>query len=176
MNTEYSAHFASFHPETEEHDKSLKVILWRWLGPHLPASKDSVILDVGCGRGYALRLLAELGYANSQGIDTDGGQVEYARGKKLKVTLVEDSARYLGENPGPYDLILLMDVLEHLAEPVRSAVLSSIRDTALRPGGAWSAPYPTRAAPLPAMSGTWITPTRRPIPARAWRAFFARPR
>ncbi|HEY8994559.1 MAG TPA: class I SAM-dependent methyltransferase [Lacunisphaera sp.] len=104
------------------------------LGPHLPAERDAPILDVGCGRGYALQDLASLGYVNLQGIDTDAGQAAFARAQQLKVSHVAQTEAFLADKPAAYAVILLMDVLEHVPREAQSGFLDAIARS-LRPGG-----------------------------------------
>lgn len=144
---DYSAHYARFHPETTEHDSSLKAILEKWLLPHLPTDRSMAVLDVGCGRGYAMRFLSELGYSDVSGIDIDAGQVAFALDRGLKSELVPDSAEYLSNRPATYGLVLLMDVLEHLDAPTRADLLTAIYNS-LRPGGILICTVPNAASPV----------------------------
>jgi 2-polyprenyl-3-methyl-5-hydroxy-6-metoxy-1,4-benzoquinol methylase len=144
---DYSAHYSRLHPDTAEHDASLKAILKRWLGPHLPEDKASVVLDVGCGRGYALELLRDLGYSNLSGIEIDAGQVKFACSRNLAVICVEDSSDFLCGKKETYDLVLLMDVLEHITPSSHFAFLSAIRES-LKPGGTLICTVPNAASPV----------------------------
>ena len=57
------------------------------------------ILEVGCGKGYLIRLLKQAGY------DAQGTEI----GTRSEVGVVEPSGRY--------DIVLLIHVLEHLRQP-----------------------------------------------------------
>jgi 2-polyprenyl-3-methyl-5-hydroxy-6-metoxy-1,4-benzoquinol methylase len=151
MNWDYSQHYARLHPDTPEHDANLRSYFQRSLAAHLPADKGSTVLDVGCGRGYALEWLGSLGYANRTGIDPDTAQVAFARSRGQKVAQVLDSTAYLCERPETCDLILLMDVLEHVPRANQPELLQSIRG-ALRPGGRLLCTVPNAASPL---AGHW---------------------
>lgn len=71
------------------------------------------VLDVGCGRGEFLDLLAENGIA-ARGIDIDGGMVDHCRGKGHDVELAEANA-YLDLQPeGSIGVIFASQVIEHL--------------------------------------------------------------
>jgi SAM-dependent methyltransferase len=144
---DYSAHYARFHPDTAAHDTSLDAILSRWLLPRLPAARASSILDVGCGRGYALRLLRSLGYSDLSGVDIDAGQVGFAQSLGLPVERVGDATEFLEARTARYDVVLLMDVLEHLAPAGQAGMLSRIR-AALRPGGRLICTVPNAASPV----------------------------
>lgn len=143
----YARHYARFHPDTPEHDAQLRVLLERWLKPHLPADQSCAVLDIGCGRGYALGLLAGLGYKNLAGIDCDPGQVEFAASRGRPVTLVPDTVQFLRSGGPRYDFILLMDVLEHVPVEAQPALLDAIR-TSLRPGGRLLCTVPNAASAL----------------------------
>ena len=147
MDWDYSRHYARFHSDTPEHDANLKALFHRWLGPHLPKDKNIPILDVGCGRGYALGWLRELGYSHLTGIDTDAGQVAFAQGRGLDVQRTEDSVVYLNSRPSSCDFLLLMDVLEHQPREADRTLLEAIRHT-LRPGGQLLCTVPNANSPL----------------------------
>lgn len=161
MNRDYARHYARFHPDTSEHDANLRALLQRWLGPHLPADPGAAILDVGCGRGYALALLRELGYMKLEGIDSDAGQVTFARRRGLPVTLVADTVAHLRAGGPSYDLVLLMDVLEHIPATSRAEFLQTVAGS-LRPGGRLICTVPNAASML---AGYWryVDPTHHTL-------------
>ena len=134
MTLDYSRLYAKFHPDEPGHRHGLALLHQRMLGPHLPVERSAAILDVGCGRGYALQDLAALGYTRLAGIDPDAGQVAFARGLQLDVAQVEDTVAFLTARPEAYAVILLMDVLEHLPRDAQPGLLRAIARS-LQPGG-----------------------------------------
>ncbi len=111
------------------------------------------VLDIGCGTGFLLEKLAERGYSGI-GVDLSPESVEHARtrleemGAGDRLTAVVGSAYEPPE--GPFDLVTLTDVLEHLEDP--RACLTALR-AQMAPGG------------LLVIS----TPNRRSLPgARRW--------
>lgn len=70
------------------------------------------ILDVGCGTGVLLPLLLE--YGEVDGLDPSPIAIEYCRKKNLKnVTLINGNFPEGIPKNKKYDLITLMDVIEH---------------------------------------------------------------
>jgi 2-polyprenyl-3-methyl-5-hydroxy-6-metoxy-1,4-benzoquinol methylase len=116
--------------------------------PRLPADRSSVILDVGCGYGRHICALMECGYGNAFGIDVSKEQVEYGK-SKLGLTNIEvvDSLQFLEEKTNSYDVILLLDVLEHLEVEYAINLLARIGG-ALRDGGILIVQVPNALSPL----------------------------
>lgn len=75
-------------------------------------------LDIGCGSGYFLELLRDLGFENISGLDASAPFVGRAREKGLNVTL--GNLYDLDECEARYDMVLLLDVLEHLDTPAKA--------------------------------------------------------
>jgi 2-polyprenyl-3-methyl-5-hydroxy-6-metoxy-1,4-benzoquinol methylase len=81
--------------------------------PHLPTDKTSRILVVSCGPGYLVNLLAERGYRNVLGIDSDPAKVEHARKRGLDCR-VERAFAFLEKRADEYEAIGSEQELNHL--------------------------------------------------------------
>ena len=79
----------------------------------LAGARDVRILDVGCGAGLLFDALARFGYV--EGIESDRSVVEQAGRWQHRIVIGELDASYTPQ--APFDLILLLDVLEHVSEP-----------------------------------------------------------
>lgn len=138
----YSA-YPRFHALMAEdsaqvHDAALVDVIIP-LVPGLPAAleKGIDVLDVGCGSGHAMNLLAQA-FPNSHcaGIDISDEAISTARKEAADLGLgnatfeVDDVARLDG--PARFDLITAFDAIHDQVNPTR--VLSGIYE-ALRPGG-----------------------------------------
>ncbi len=82
--------------------------------PYIPGGR---ILDVGCGSGEYLELMANLGW-NVLGTDISEAAVSAARVKRLPVMIGNLSDLNLPDEH--YDVITLWDVLEHLHTPIET--------------------------------------------------------
>jgi 2-polyprenyl-3-methyl-5-hydroxy-6-metoxy-1,4-benzoquinol methylase len=71
------------------------------------------ILDVGCGAGLFFDALAKFGYV--EGIESDCTAIENAGHWRSRITPGELNASF--RPSAPFDLILMLDVLEHVPEP-----------------------------------------------------------
>ena len=81
------------------------------------------------------------------GIDPDAGQIAFAAARGLDARQVEDSVAFLRANAGAYDLVLLMDVLEHVPRSAQPDLMAAIH-AALRPGGRLLCTVPNATSPL----------------------------
>lgn len=79
-----------------------------------PKDKNCTILDIGCGNGKFLNILNKLGFQNLYGIDISSQQIEIAKKSNLINVECIDSLIFLKNVKEKYDVILLIDVLEHL--------------------------------------------------------------
>ena len=90
------------------------------------------VLEVGCGTGSLSRIVADKCGAEVVGIEPDTQRAEQARARGLEVHVGYLSPELIG-NIGSFDVVLLADVLEHVANPRAMLLLSR---QALRVGGA----------------------------------------
>lgn len=113
------------------------------------------VLDVGCASGDLARALVERGYRVS-GVDVDAEAVERARDVLVEAVVADlETDSLTGLLEGPYDVVILADVLEHLTEPHRH--LAAAREL-LAPGGVVLASIPNvahGALRLALLQGRW---------------------
>jgi 2-polyprenyl-6-hydroxyphenyl methylase / 3-demethylubiquinone-9 3-methyltransferase len=78
------------------------------------------ILDVGCGGGLITLPLAQIG-ANMTGIDANKGNIfaatSYAEKHNIKINYIHSTAEELASKDIQYDVILCLEVIEHIANP-----------------------------------------------------------
>jgi len=96
----------------------------------LTGLRAGLVLEVGCGSGLFLRHLREAGYA-VEGVETSKGDVTYAR-EASGLTVFEGTLEAAPLEPGRYDAVVMVYVLEHIPDP--AATLARIH-TLLKPGG-----------------------------------------
>lgn len=92
-------------------------------------SPAPTLLDVGCGTGTLLKVADQVGF-RAEGLEVSSCVSQRAR-KHFQIHLYDGTA---GGIPGigPYDVITMWDVLEHLPDPVQ--FLRALRRMLKRPG------------------------------------------
>jgi SAM-dependent methyltransferase len=94
----------------------------------LPA--DARILEIGCGTGHNLPMLARFGQVDAIEIDEAAGAIASERlGRPVGTAPLPALA---GVEPASYDMVAVLDVIEHVGDDV--AALKGIA-RALKPGG-----------------------------------------
>jgi SAM-dependent methyltransferase len=121
------------HEEWYWWHRAREMIVRRVLRRHAPA--DARILDVGCGTGATTASLRPFG--SPLGLDIGGEALTRARERNLPVA--RSSAARLPVRPGVFDLVVALDVLEHLDDDVAAAGEMRV---ALAPGGLLLATVP----------------------------------
>lgn len=105
-----------------------KAYLTHIISSHLPADRNANILDIGCGHGAFLYFLSKAGYRNVSGIDISAEQIELAHKLGVKEARLGNLTGLLGEvGDGSVDVVLVMDVLEHLTKDELLHTLDEIR-------------------------------------------------
>ncbi len=99
---------------------------------YFPENKNAVLLDVGIGRGEMLSCMKKWGYVNHLGIDISPSTVNFCRSIKLNCELVGDTIAWVAHKKETFELITLLDVLEHIKKentiPFLKAVYDSLKD------------------------------------------------
>lgn len=101
--------------------------------PYLPENRAAKILVISCGPGYLVNVLANAGYRNVVGIDSDTAKVEHGRKRGLPCEVAE-AFPYLDGKRNEYDVIIPEQELNHLTHDETIEFLQ-LCHAALKPGG-----------------------------------------
>ena len=100
-----------------------------------PSGRDARVLDVGIGRGEMLTCMKIWGYKNYLGIDISPDTVDFCKSLGLNCALVEDIPAWLEDkNKDTFEIITLLDVLEHVRKEETIGFLKALR-ASLKDGG-----------------------------------------
>lgn len=101
--------------------------VWRYLD-----GEAKSILDVGCGRGRPMAFLNRNRRLLAVGVDAFFPYLQEARALGVYAALVLADARNLPFRPQSFDVVLMMEVLEHLDRPDGVALLAAAEEIAIR--------------------------------------------
>ena len=119
----------------EEMFRPRRAFLTHLLNQHLPTDRSIRVLDLGCGHGTLLYFLARMGYQNIEGVDLSAEQIDIAHRLGIPQARLGTLADVLArEGDGSVDVVLAMDVFEHLTASELFDTLDDIRRV-LKPGG-----------------------------------------
>lgn len=135
-DTLYSNYFKDRYSE-ETIKKKLVLDLFhleKEIFPLLPDKKDAVVLDLGCGHGNFMLLMMHKGFTNVHGIDISQDQIRKANELGLKNAVQGDILSFLADNSNKFDIILGIDIVEHLKKGELTGLMTQIY-SALKPNG-----------------------------------------
>jgi O-antigen chain-terminating methyltransferase len=102
--------------------------------PYVEDFRDAApVLDVGCGRGEFVGLLAEAG-VEARGVDADADMVAFARGEGLDVVQADALEHLDGLEDATLGGVFAAQLVEHLPPPALLRLLE-LAARKLRPGG-----------------------------------------
>lgn len=115
---------------------------------HFPRDCSARIVDLGCGDGSLLAVAAKTGYRQLSGVDLSAEHVAAAHRRGLMGVVQGDILTHLGNAAdGSFDLVLTMDVIEHLTQS-EALLLAREVHRVLAPMGQWVVHTPNGASPL----------------------------
>lgn len=144
---DYTQHYLKWHNESDAHRAEMIAHYRQLLEPHLSESRNLKVLDIGCGMGFALLALREMGFTKLQGVERDEGQAASCRLKNIDVTLTDNTIELLKQRPRYYDLIICLDVLEHIPVDIQIDFVQAICNS-LQFGGQFICTVPNASSTL----------------------------
>lgn len=107
----------------------------RLIAAHLPTNKEILIVDLASGHGRLIYSLKKSGYKNVVGVDISKEQVATAHRLGLTEVQHQDISEFLQEAKAEsFDVIFLMDILEHLEEQETLDLLDKVHRTIRKSG------------------------------------------
>lgn len=104
------------HDTTHWWYRARREILADYLARHAALPADARILEIGCGTGHNLPMLARFGDVDAIEIDAAAAAIASQRlGKPVGSAPLPELA---GVAPGSYDLVAVLDVIEHVDDDV----------------------------------------------------------
>jgi methionine biosynthesis protein MetW len=115
----YEQYWGSRTEEREKHLKKRDVII------NQVVSKNSSVLDIGCGDGRLLKYLVDKKNIHAEGFDVSDTALERAKKKGLNVYKFDLNSDVLNLEK-EYDHIIISEVIEHIPDP--ESLLAKVQD------------------------------------------------
>jgi SAM-dependent methyltransferase len=127
----FSGSYSFFEHRTSADFPAKAEIVRKWLQKSNNCNESTNVLDVGCGKGFFVKELLNLGF-QAEGIDVSVSAIDigrYSLGlKSLRAGLIEDQKDWHGR----FDAVVSWATIEHLSDP--QGYFRSIRQV-LKPDG-----------------------------------------
>lgn len=115
-------------PEDTRNLMALRKSFRRILLPLLPADKTIRILDAACGEGHLLDYLRSQEFTHLDGFDLSSENVALCQKRGLSFVKAHNALHIMSFCPGKsWDVILCMDLLEHLHKEDLAGFLTGVR-------------------------------------------------
>jgi len=134
----YNTYLSQFKKHNTKYCNSIPKSHWQYYQykymPLLNAiSRNSHILELGCGQGYFLEMLKKNDFLNIRGVDISEEQICAAKERGLDVELI-DAFDFLKQKEEAFDAIIAMDFVEHFNKDEIIDIFIAI-NKALKSGG-----------------------------------------
>lgn len=142
-------------PVTIEGLRPRAPFLEKMIRDHFPASREAVILDLGCGHGALIHFARNAGYQNVQGIDRSPQQVAAARQLGIAGVAEGDLLEELRRRPsGSVEAVITFDVIEHFKKDELLHFVDEVFRV-LCDGGRWIITTPNGESPFASRMLYW---------------------
>jgi len=131
----------------EELQASFKILQFeRNYRPFFPGERLAPVLDIGIGRGEMLTCMKKWGCEHYLGIDISPSAVKHCETLGLTCLHVEDTVTWLAQSRAHWQVITLLDVLEHFPKSAIVDFLAAVHG-ALAQGGRLIVQVPNLQSP-----------------------------
>ncbi|MDB4308064.1 methionine biosynthesis protein MetW, partial [Gammaproteobacteria bacterium] len=125
----YSVWLEGNNPAPIQHrDRLFSAYYRRNYMPLMPQDRRSRVLEIACGKGQFLDFLRSEGYTDVRAIDLDADNVADCKAKGLKAEQADMFKFIPALDEGSLDLVVMNDIIEHIAREDAAELLLIIRD------------------------------------------------
>ncbi len=126
-NAGYEEYYLRNNPPTARTSEKTGRGYHRRFGRILDGAKARSVLDLGCATGMLTRYLCGRGYRRVVGVDLNAQLIEVARANVQAEFVADDAIHYAAACREKFDIVFLLDILEHLERPRVVELLGHVR-------------------------------------------------
>lgn len=99
--------------------KARREIVFHWLTQILQEKSKPWVLDIGCGTGFNVDQLQQLGYNKTIGLDRYEDALSFCQSRQVNYLVQADAGFVLPFSDKSIDVILALDVIEHIEDDTK---------------------------------------------------------
>lgn len=151
LDLKYHRYYKKWHNDTNQHRQGIKEHYQALLGLQFEGIPKGAALDIGCGMGFMIEYLQDIGFQPVCGYDADLEQIQICKKHRMNVVHANNLDEALCSFKGSFAVVTALDLLEHLPPEIALKLMRKVHSI-LEPGGIFICTVPNANSSL---GGRW---------------------